>query len=106
MTTFNRTDFFSANTTLEAHLVHAIMAYRATVGGARFSERSETDRQPFCFYQAGEVFTEAYDSRRFFIARVGIILDPDGAATANPLYAQTQEFPQALLLPGIYKDPA
>lgn len=103
MTTFNRTNFFSDVTTLEGHLAHAIIAYGQTTGGERFAEKSQTDNQPFCFYQTGEIFSTAFSTRRFMIARLGIMLDPLGAAQTDPLYKQVLEFPNPTALDGILK---
>lgn len=99
MTSFARTEFFSTNDTLEKHVVHSIMAYSRSVTGQGYLERSGVDNQPFAFYQVGTIASDAYSSRRAFIARLAILLDPDGDAGSTPLYEQAIELPTLTALP-------
>ena len=103
MTAFPRTDLFDTNTTLEQHLAHLIMAYRASVGNQTFEERSEGDRQPLCLYSAGNLAQEAYGTTRFLVCRLGIPLVAIGDGQGVPLYQQTIEPSNVSDIPNIYR---
>ncbi|MEO1351319.1 MAG: hypothetical protein AAFW84_21335 [Cyanobacteria bacterium J06635_15] len=100
MTAFQRTELFSTNTTLEAHLVHLIRAYAHSVGDSRYAERSETDRQPWCKYAIDKVFSGDGTSKRMLIARLAIPLEELGDVGTDPIWAQTREYPSPTTLPG------
>ena len=100
---FTRTEFPSSYDQLPEFLIHAALAYRAAVGSKTFAERSETDRQPFCLYSAGQVAQENNGTTRMFICRFGIPLDPNGAAGAIALPEQAIVMANVSDLPAIYR---
>lgn len=103
MTAFVRTNLFETNTTLESHLVHLIHAYKATVGGQRYAERSDTDSQPYCLLNDGFVAQGVATTNRFLVCRMGIPLNQNGAILTQPIWEQALEFPNPQTLPSGYK---
>lgn len=103
MVAFTRTELFSTNTTLEAHLVHLVHAYKAVVGSQRYAERSDVDSQPYAFLNDGFVSQGTATTNRFLVCRLGIPLDVDGAVLATPIWEQTEEFPNPQTLGAAYR---
>ncbi|NEP18243.1 MAG: hypothetical protein F6J97_15290 [Leptolyngbya sp. SIO4C1] len=103
MTQFARTNFFSDVNTLEGHLAHAIRAYAHTVGDNRYSERSETDGQPWCKYAIDKVFSGDGTTKRLLIARLAIPLEELGDTSGTVIWQQAREYPSPIVLPASLK---